>query len=90
MDNILAAIKAERARQDEQWGGPEHDDTHDETAWNFYRSKFEDRILNYGSRRGQQDYPTVHRDALVKIVALAVAQIEQIDRQHPTSLSEDA
>ena len=69
--SVYDEIKAERARQDEQWGGPDHDDQHHVGEWWEYRKKFEERAY-YA--------PPQRREALVKIAALAVAQLEAIDR----------
>ena len=70
--SIYDEIADERAAQDKQWGGPDHDDQHIGADWREYREKFEDRaFFGYGATR---------REALIKIAALAVAQIESIDR----------
>lgn len=63
---IYAAIDAERKRQDDKWGGPSHDDEHLPREWRAFREKFES---------------VMRRAELVKIAALAVAQIEAIDRE---------
>lgn len=68
---ILLDILVERDAQDQQWGGPEHDATHKAIDWHTYRRKFEQRALSVPGRR---------RDSLVKIAALALAQIEALDR----------
>lgn len=71
--SIYDEIADERAAQDKQWGGPDHDDTHIGADWREYREKFEDRaLLGCGATR---------REALIKIAALAVAQIESLDRK---------
>ena len=70
--SIYDEIAAERAKQDAQWGGIDHDDTHHAGEWWEYRKKFEERAY-YA--------PPQRRDALLKIAALAVAQIESLDRQ---------
>jgi hypothetical protein len=75
MRDVYADIRAERDRQDAQWGGPDHDEHHTPGEWRAFRRKFEDRA----------DKPLgvpvdMRRDALVKIAALAVAQIEAMDR----------
>lgn len=76
---LIADVLAERAQQDQQWGGPTHDDTHGPWEWfNFIydqRDKFFSRTV-----LGKVDIPTEARERLVKIAALAVAGIESIDR----------
>ncbi len=78
-EGVYADIRAERARQDAQWGGPEHDDRHIISDWRDYRQKFEHRASVTVSGSNQ----AMRRDALVKIAALAVAQVEALDREHP-------
>lgn len=68
LDDILK----ERDKQDEQWGGPEHDDRHFNSDWTGY--------MGYQARRLHED-PTLSRDRFVKIAALALAAIESIDRR---------
>lgn len=71
-------VREERARQDAQWGGRAHDDAHTAADWRGYRMKFEDRAQWRIPPAGRS---TTGRDALVKIAALAVAQIEALDRR---------
>lgn len=73
-NNVWSAIKRERAAQDQQWGGPDHDDQHTSTEWLVFRAGFEVRADTF------QTYPE-QRGALIKIAALAVAQVESIDRK---------
>lgn len=80
--DLVEAIEEERRKQIAQWGGAEHDDTHDGRDWRRFREKFEDRILK--RLFGHLDEPMplgVQRDALIKIIALAVAQYESVERQ---------
>lgn len=79
---VLAEIAAERSAQDAQWGGPAHDDMHGLTDWFRFRGKFERRILGAG-------VPLTIRNALVKIAALAAAQIESLDRVTTSGDRED-
>lgn len=43
--NALIAVLTEREKQDEQWGGPSHDDEHTAGDWWGFRQKFEDRAM---------------------------------------------
>jgi hypothetical protein len=70
-----ADIRAERERQDKQWGGPAHDDEH--TTGDFIG--YVQRQCNLASL--QLGEPAVSRSRFVKIAALAVAAIESIDRK---------
>lgn len=73
---VLGEVAEERDRQDAEWGGPAHDDTNSSSDWAAYRKKFEVRARSAANR-------TNMRESLVKIAALAVAEIEAIDRMHP-------
>lgn len=80
-ERVLAEVSRERRNQDAQWGGEAHDDQHSSGDWRFYRAKFE-RLASSWDMDGTR---TRQRDALVKLAALAVAQIESIDRAAPPS-----
>jgi hypothetical protein len=70
MNAVFDDIRAERARQDEKWGGPEHDDEHGPRSWRrFIRSH-----LAKSERRGE------YRQRILEVAALAVAAIESYDR----------
>jgi hypothetical protein len=78
---IINDIIRERTSQDQQWGGATHDDGHTVEDWYSFRSKFESRAL-FGARKPErmkegQDV----RGSLIKIAALAVAQLESLDRK---------
>lgn len=62
-------VLAERRRQDREWGGHEHDVTHDTFDWNDYRMKQERLAASAGNR-----YERYER--LVKLTALCLAEIE--------------
>jgi len=86
LEGVYVDIRAERARQDAQWGGAGHDDLHTEYDWSLFRRKFEKKAQH----TLDSDYVPLYdlaagRDALVKIAALAVAQIESVDRRSPRS-----
>jgi hypothetical protein len=74
-DYIADNIRAERARQDDQWGGPEHDDEHNSADW----MSFIERQLY--AMVGYRDLADDRRQRFVKIAALSVAAIESIDRK---------
>lgn len=78
-DAVYAHIELERQRQDEQWGGPKHDDKHTSREWATFRGKFENR------QQRLDDDQAMQRVALVKIAALCVAQIEALDRKYVES-----
>lgn len=71
-ERAFADILLERGRQDEQWGGPQHDDTHNEDDWAGF--------IEYQVRKvNMSDGP--ERERFVKIAALAVAAIQSLDRK---------
>jgi len=75
-ENRVAAfdlIKLERKRQDEKWGGPEHDDEHEADDWQRFIYTHTDMLLG--------DLPT-HRKQLARIAALAVAALESSLRKY--------
>lgn len=74
--SVYDDIRIERAKQDLQWGGAEHDDEHTPTEWRSFREKQEDRANAVFSVPFD-----LRRAALVKLAALAVAQIEAMDRR---------
>lgn len=87
-NELVEAIEAERQKQIEQWGGgenAEHDDAHEPAEWRRFREKFENRITKRSTGTfGLLDLPQPHpvqKDALIKIIALAVAQYESVERQ---------
>lgn len=74
-DSIRAIFKKvleERARQDEEWGGPEHDDQHTPADWLDFIEKqvSKAREQRFGSMRGR----------FIKIAALAVAALQSMNR----------
>lgn len=71
--NFFNEIQAERFRQDQQWGGPEHDDAHDKFDWFNY-------IVHQMNSTDGNFENNINR--FVKIAALAVAAAESIERQN--------
>jgi len=69
---IITDVLAERTRQDEQWGGPAHDDEHCPWEWREY--------IEYQLQKSRKQ-PTQFRECLIKIAALAIAAVESIDRK---------
>jgi len=80
MKTIIKEVIAERARQDEKWGGPEHDDKH--TVWDFFRfmeAKINTVHMEFHNARNKE--PVTAKRRLFQIAALAFAAIESIDRK---------
>jgi len=70
--DIYDEIREERRRQDAEWGGPDHDDTH--TVEEFVG------FIREHAERGNTGYVVIQRKQMVRVAALAVAWIEKIDR----------
>lgn len=69
--SVYEEIKQERARQDKEWGGPRHDDTHSEFHWRDFIQEHVQRSRSLGAYRRQ----------MIRVAALAVAAIESYDRR---------
>lgn len=82
-EKVEADVRKERRRQDQKWGGPEHDDEHTVADWVYY-------IRNEANYEGYRDSPNPElaaranrhnaRQRLIRIAALAIAAVESIDR----------
>ncbi len=72
-----AAIERERFRQNTQWGGPAHDDTHALGDWLEYITK---QIAKAATALDKGDDHEAEQ-RLIKIAALAVAAIESTTRK---------
>jgi hypothetical protein len=84
--DIMEDIHEERIRQDHRWGGAKHDDKHTVGEWRAYRERYEGKTYHYHK---MNDYLS-ERESLLKIAALAVAQIESLDRQFGEELATQA
>jgi len=78
MDKVLREVRAERAVQDAQWGGPSHDDAHPTSDFLDYIAAKTDLA------RGETNRPDKTRTRLIQVAALAVAAIESLDRKAQT------
>jgi hypothetical protein len=71
LHGVYLELQIERGAQIQQWGGWSHDDEHDPIDWvGFVRKQL---------KRGST--VALHRNAMVKIGALAIAAIEAYDRK---------
>lgn len=76
--NVIASVLQERAAQDRQWGGEEHDDEHTAPQWLQIIGRHLAKARGTSRKVVRADY----RSRLVKVAALCVAAIEAIDRRH--------
>lgn len=74
---LLAEVDAERTRQDEKWGGAEHDDSH--TTAEFVQL-IEDYAGWARTMSGMGSHGKARR-RLVQVAALALAAVEVLDRR---------
>ncbi len=82
-DPALAAIEAERARQDAKWGGPAHDDQHDAFDWLEIAADQIDRAYTAEDDDTPAGRAALARKCLVRIGAVALAGIQSLDRAFP-------
>lgn len=85
---IIQDIFLERARQDAQWGGPEHDDTHKPADWLTYIdqqiSKAHQLLRDAPDATLDTDqHDAALRERLVKVAALALAGLASFERKNP-------
>jgi len=76
---IYEEIENERRRQDEQWGGPEHDDNNNVRDWVTFIVAYLGKAVNRNSDWGRK--LSISRVALIKVAALCVAAVEAFDRR---------
>ena len=76
--SIYTELKQERKHQDKKWGGPLHDDTHDEDDWEAF---IHERLLGVPRFDGGLAHDP-YRHRMIEIAALAIAAIESYDRKH--------
>jgi hypothetical protein len=82
---IIAEIHAERDRQGAEWGGPEHDDTHNLAEW-FDFIEHQDRqymkfVRDHCEEQQETLFQAEARNRFIKIAALAIAAMESLDRK---------
>jgi len=98
MEKIFKQIMIERKRQDEKWGGPDHDDNHSVRGWVYFIISHATKAFNsnvrvndffsgmvtgiFSSARCQPSGYRKTRRQLVRVAALAGAAIESIDRKN--------
>lgn len=76
---VYDEIKAERERQDQRWGGPEHDDEHSASDW--ANLVYQYLYSAFGEAEGKRHDAEGYRGRMLQVAALAVAAIESHDRK---------
>lgn len=77
---LLAAVMLERATQDKQWGGAEHDNVHSFHDWAEY---IEHQLVKGREEAGTEGAQESFYDRMVKVAALALAALEANERAFP-------
>jgi hypothetical protein len=72
----LEAVRLERLRQDEKWGGAEHDDHHTVHEW----AQLIQDYAGWARTMAGMNSPDKARRRLIQIAAMAVAAAESMDR----------
>lgn len=92
--SVYDEIQAERQAQDEQWGGQDHDDSHVIWDWSSFLRRFAQKAHDEGdqewegdNRRWKPSSFSARRRRLIQVAALAVAEIESIDRNRERAAS---
>lgn len=76
MEKIFEEIAAERIAQDKKWGGPVHDDQHNEDDWA--------QFIHKHTRKAAPSWSldkSLFRQQMIRVAALAVAAVEWVDRR---------
>jgi hypothetical protein len=76
VSNALIDVQKERDRQDEKWGGSDHDDTHCVNDW----VEFICTYAQWAKMMWRLDSPDKFRRRMIQVAALAVASCESFDR----------
>lgn len=71
---VIGDVLTRRDQQDARWGGPEHDDEHDEFDWQEF-------IRKQVNQAADADNSNIWRDRMLDIAALAVAALQWADRK---------
>ena len=80
--DIFDEIEGEREYQDRTWGGPEADDKHNGlNDWVTYITRYSTKWFPGGFPPYSNLVLVRFRESMVKVAALAVAAIEQTDRE---------
>jgi len=79
---VFGEVEFERVRQDEQWGGPDHDDRLPWFEWaDRIATQVRGLIEEARSSTKPSEPPDDFRDRMLKVAAIAVASVESFDRK---------
>lgn len=78
-------IEDERRHQDQQWGGPDHDDDLEYRDWDMILTRLTKAA--YDAYAGDSDKGSHEwRRRLIQIAAVAIAAAESFDRRWPSAM----
>jgi hypothetical protein len=77
---VLADVEWERDKQNQQWGGNEHDDLHGPRDWAAFITEHLGKALDEAEREREPERHSRYRRRLVEVAAVAVAAVETYDR----------
>lgn len=77
MNKIFEAIKHERARQDEKWGGMIHDDKHTPSDWCRWIKTY----TSWAELMAEYQSTEKYFKRMIQIAALVVAALESQNRK---------
>lgn len=82
MNEVFEHIVAERQRQDDEWGGAEHDDEHDFGFWMLILTKHVGRLAEVGLDQYGVRVVSVREvyAQVIIVAAIAVAMAEALER----------
>lgn len=78
---LFMEVEVERAHQDGQWGGLEHDLRHAPETWALLLARHVGRLAGdcIAPDRDPCTFPSDYRERLVKVAAIAIAALEAHD-----------
>ena len=86
--DVDRAIRQERARQDAQWGGPEHDDLHTPDEWRIILREHTLKALRAPAHYLEKDERIIQEatvgEAVIDRLERALAEIERLEVNAPS------
>ena len=79
-NELLQEVVAERAAQDQEWGGRPHDDGHGVAEWVALLARHVGLAMNDGATT---EDPVRFRRQMVRVAAVALAALEAFERRCP-------
>lgn len=74
--DVIDDVMEQCAKNDDQWGGDSHDDSHSETDWMAF---IDHQLYKLEEGYGLSQF----RERMIKVAALAIQAVESYDRKNP-------